>query len=262
MKNYIYYNKGEVYMREKDNIMKEKIMKDILESCDEKIDINLVFKKALEYVADILDFNEPNPEDLLEISEEEKTAIDTHVFKRYNNGVRSPFGIGTLICEIEDPGENVFKCEFNKKELIIGFSDGVDCSDYLLKRRTRIRDYRYDFTFLINVKTKKRLHVESSICFSTKPVYDKGFVDYEKYLDEYDLKNDKEFKRLLSDRFSELKNETTLNLVKYKLLEEQKDFLANICAMYNFPVRIVLKDGILCIESCIVRQMKIRIIFC
>lgn len=230
-------------MIEKDESMKDEVIQQILEEKKGRAKTEEILRKAIEYKAKILEFKEPDPDNMLEVEEKEEVSRDIRLLKLYNQGIES-YGItGSIISIYEEDNyyENVIKIEFKGKEVVVGFSKEIDYSSNSSR-------YYYDFTFSTNIDAKKRLHVQSGSYFKTTP-YDRCFIDYEKHLDKYDMENDQRYREHFSDRMEKLKNKESLNLEKYKLSDSEKEFLMEILVSYNFPFSFVLKDGILCIHS-------------
>lgn len=226
-------------MLEKDEDMKEAILQDILMH-GEKISIEETIKKAIEYKARILEFTEPDPNDMLDVAEEEEIQTDTLLFRKYNEGIEKIFQADVYAYESYD---NAIKFMYKNKEIVLGFSCVMDYS------RRQYNNSYYELTFLMEVESKKRLFVQSGNYLFKSTQYDRCFLDYVKSLDEYDQNNDEEFKEYFSDRMMKWKEKNELNLEKYELSDGDKEFLKDIFVTYNIPIDFVLKDGYLCITT-------------
>ena len=224
---------------EKNKEMMEKVLEDVLNTYKKKAKTKEMIETAIKYKENLLEFKDPDENDLLDISEEEKIARDTFLFKTYNQGVESVLRVANVTSEMY---ENVIKFEFKGKEVVVGFNKNRNYSEFTDKNV-------YDFTFLMNISNKKRLHIQTYSFFSKNTPYERSFIDYEKYLEKYDLENDESFKEIVSDRLYEWKNKKELNSLKYQLSESEKEFLRDVYVTNGFQYTVVLKDGVICIQS-------------
>lgn len=222
--------------------MEEELLK-YYEESEEEVPMEELIKKAIEYVGEIIEFEEPDPDDMLDVMEEEKVQTDTYLMKQYNEGIEDKWSITGHYYESY---ENSIKFKFKEKEIWLGFGEDINSDASSLGYYTSDIS---ECTFLMEVQTLKRLHIQSISYFSKNSIYENSFSDYEIYLDEYDEEYDEKYKEYFSDKLSKIKDKTSLNTEKYKLSDSDKEFLMEILITYNFPFTLTLKDGVLCLTA-------------
>ena len=109
-------------MIEKNETMLEIVKHNLLSDRDVDLSIRNMMSKAIEYTSKILDFKEPDPENMLEVEESEELATDARLFCAYNSGVDGIGAQGSVIWDATNPYEDIIKFEYKSKEIVIAFS--------------------------------------------------------------------------------------------------------------------------------------------
>lgn len=233
-------------MIEKDENMVNYILEDIEEN--KEITPEDIIKMAIEYKGKILEFEEPDPNDMLDIEEKEKIQSDTYLLKQYSEGVENSFSISGTYYELYD---DAIKFNFKEKEIYVGFSEMIDFNSTGLKTRYGISNLVkiYEMTFCMKINTNKRMHIKTDENLLIANTYESCFSDYEKHLDEYDREYDEKYKEYFSNKLEVIKNKQDLNLEKYILSESEKEFLVDLWKTYKFPFSLCFKDSILSINT-------------
>lgn len=198
----------------------------------------MVLEDIISRKAKILEFSKPDPENMLDIEESEKIAIDTKLILKYNQTIENEFARGSLISEASYPYENALKIDYKGKEVVLGYYAEENSIEDSLEEIENV-------TFLMNISTLKRLYIKTCDEQFEELQYDKCFINYENKLDEYDAQNDEKFGEYLSDRLESWKNKEGLNLEKYQLSDSEKEFLVDMLYRYNIKFDLAFKDGIL-----------------
>lgn len=206
---------------------------------DGEVPILEIVEEILKNKAIKLDFKKPDPDNMLDVAEEEKIQGDSLLIRNYIQGLDTYLEPAYDKYELDEYGCKIL---YKDKEIAVGCST----SEFYSEEQ---EGKRLDITFSIEIDSLKRMHIQSLGNFNGDFSYEKCFIDYEKYIDEYDQKYDEEYAPYFSDRLIKINEKDTLNLEKYKLSESDKEFLTDILMTYKFPFSLVMKDGYLFIVT-------------
>lgn len=228
---------------EKDENFKDSVIESILEEYGKNASTLEIMEEALRKKAIILDFKEPDPDDMLDVEESEKIESDANLFHKYDLGIENNFALASLSTEATDLYENAIKFEYKGKEASIGFTETIDYYGDSEQQCCFV-------TLLMNIGAKDRLHIstiDSLFLVKSEKEFEKRFKNYEEKLDEYDVKNALRYAEYFSDRIPEIREEKYS--FKYKLNNLEKDFLIDVYETYQYPFTLSFKFGVMCISS-------------
>ena len=233
----------------------ENLYKNVYENLIEKgYDINS-FEELIEnifsYKAEILDFKDPDPDDMLDMYEDEKIETDAMLLAAYNTIPLSPYNKSIIASNVAQfPYLCALKLNYKGNMLYIGY----DFSDPNMSEEDKFYSGRYmespmlDITLYCNVKNERRYQIaeEENADLSDENLED-IIINLESKLDELDSEEETHFKTYLSDlasSFGEHKTEKKF-YPSYSFNEK----LLDIVKTYAIPFNLALKDGILSISS-------------
>lgn len=237
----------------------ENLYKNVYENLIEKgysiDDFPELLESIFSYKGDILEFKDPDPEDMLDMYEDEKIGTDAMLLSTYNDIPLQE--INTIIAQnvATSPYSNAIKLSYKENTIYIGydypeedlsFEEKMFSDKAMAPTDTPI----LDITLFCNVNNYKRYQIieDSSSDFS-KDTLENIIYNLEEKLDKLDSEEETHFKTYLSDlasNFGEHKTEKKF-YPSYSFNEK----LLDIAKTYIIPFNLSLKDGILTINSII-----------
>ena len=220
--------------------LKNKIVNELL-SKKEELTVYELLDVIVQQFGDIIPFKEPDPNNMLDESEEDLYAHDTRMFSQYIGGIENGFA---PLLDYYEFDEYIVKYLYKNKEVILGatFEEQHPAYNYLSCLTA---------TVIIPIDSEKRGHLGTIESFSNIDVIDLGDK-----LEDYDLKYAEEYQGYFSDKLPKIKEKTKFVSEKMIFTEEDKYFLKEIIKEFDIPSSVVFKDGYLCVD-CIVKLSSI-----
>ncbi len=193
-----------------------------------------LFKEIFSFIAEVIPFNEPDPNDMLDVYEDEKIGCDLMILSDYARSVGNHTQPYSRLA-FQEHFEDVVKVNYDGHQIDTAFIFELASSDIFKLK------YVADFQFKTKISTSKRFNI--SIGENLK------IDNNEELLDEYDEKFESEIKGYLSN-LCDYWGQGIIPSVKYNPSNSMLDFINDLINLYKLPFLIDIKD------SCMVINVK------
>ncbi len=205
-----------------------------------EISIAEIFDEIIKNKAIKLDFKQPDPDNMLDVAEEEKVQTDCILMRNYLMGLNTLSEPEYYKYGFDEYGAKIL---YNDIEVKVGMTPYEAASYEDLESEISV-------TFFSEIDSLKRFQIRSNDFYNEKYSFEDCFKNLEEKIDEYDKKYEEEFMPYLSDLLLKMINKENFNLVKYNLTNEDKSFLRELMLTYKVPINIAFKDGYIFIICC------------
>ncbi len=206
-------------------------------------DLDYIMISLFSYKANIMDFEKPDPDNMLEVYEDERAETDAKLISKYDSYISGsePVVISQNIATV--PYENAIKLKYKDRTMYAAYdlSDYTDAPDYQLP---------FELTIFTNIEDKRRMLLASkdyALRHNLETPIFEDIQNFDEILDKCDEENESNFRKYLSDLTIDFGN---LGYQKHFYVKQSlEEKILDIEKTYEVPFILSMKDGYLSITS-------------